>query len=59
MEKNGKVTVKVVIDKSSAEVARLFNQQGLSHYPIGQDILPMIMEVNSNFTSNHYVIRLT
>ena len=32
-KKLGKVTEKVVIDKSSAEVARLFNRQWLSRYP--------------------------
>ena len=32
-KKNGKVTEKWVIDKSSAEVARLFNRQWLSRYP--------------------------
>ena len=32
-KKNGKATEKWVIDKSSAEVARLFNRQWLSRYP--------------------------
>ena len=31
--KKGKSTEEVVIDESSAEVARLFNQHWLSHYP--------------------------
>jgi len=31
--KKGKTTLEVVIDKSSAEVARLFNRQWLSRYP--------------------------
>ena len=33
VENKGKATFKVVIDKSSAEVARLFNRQWLSRYP--------------------------
>ena len=41
---------------TSAKVAWLRNQQWLSRYPRGKNILPMIMDVNSNFTSNHYVI---
>ena len=32
-KKLGKVTEKIVIDKSPAEVARLFNRQWLSRYP--------------------------
>ena len=51
--KKGKTTEEVVIDKSSAEVARLFNRQWLSRYP-REIILPTIMEVNSNFTSKGY-----
>lgn len=33
IEKDGKKSIKWTIDKSSAEVARLFNQQWLSCYP--------------------------
>ena len=33
VSKKGETTEEVVIDKSSAEVARLFNWQWLSHYP--------------------------
>jgi hypothetical protein len=33
IEKDGKKSIKWTIDKSSAEVARLFNQQWLSRYP--------------------------
>ena len=33
IEKDGKKSLKWLIDTSSAEVARLFNQQWLSRYP--------------------------
>ena len=36
--KKGKSTEEVVIDKSAAKVARLFNQQWLSCYPRGKYI---------------------
>ena len=50
-----KTTEEVVINKSPAEVARLFNRQWLSRYSRVKYIT-YDNGVNSNFTSNHYVI---
>ena len=47
-----------MIDKSFAEVARLFNQQWLSRYPRAISTLTMTMVVNLSFTLSHYVTHL-
>ena len=53
--RKGKEVVKVIIDKSSMSVARLFNKTWLSRYP-RKKALFMIMGANLNCILNSYVL---
>ena len=56
--KKGEEITKVIIDKSSAIVSRLFNKSWLSRSPRAKSTSSMITEVSSNYTSRAYAIAM-